>query len=179
MIWCDNRFWPLAGRSLHFTNTILVSPHTGEVWARIDRGLAEWLPMRMAAAGERPWPLPENIPGSLFLDYDETRWLAINELPPPLVKREIALIERWTSGSVPLYNSATNHETEVSVSPTLMQEIALYRAKELAGDITDEERRMILRKLREGRVTAAKTSAASRAKSVKVDPDAALADFLS
>ena len=177
MIWVDNRFWPLAGRGEAFFNSILVSPWTGQVWARIDRGKGEWFPHRMPAAAERPWPLPESVPGSLFTDYDEWRWQASRELPRTLVLREIQLLERWTRAQLSGYNGATQ-PTEVQVNPSLMQEIAELRAKEAAGTLTDEELRAILRKMREGRVTAAVTSAKSRAKATPVDPDAALAEFL-
>ena len=64
------------------------------------------------------------------------------------------------------------------MNPSLMQEIAALRAKEAAGTLTDEELRAALRKMREGRVTAAVTSAKSRASKATVDPDAALAEFL-
>ena len=64
------------------------------------------------------------------------------------------------------------------MNQTLMQEIAALRAKEAAGTLTDEELRGILRKMREGRVTASTVSAKSRAAKAPVDPDAALAEFL-
>lgn len=178
MIWCDNRFFPLAGRGEAHFNTLLVSPHTGQVWARIDRGKSEWFPARLAAAGERPWPLPECIPGSLFLDYDEWRWQILRELPRPLLLRECQLVEDWTRAQLSCYNGATK-PMEVQVNPTLMQEIAELRAKVAANTISDEELRKALRLMREGRVTAAVTSARSRAAKATVDPDAALAEFLS
>lgn len=180
MIWVDNRFWPLAGRGESFINAVLFSPWTGQVWARIDRSPEfEWFGERMPAAGEKPWPLPESIPGSLFSDYDEWRWQALRELPRPLLIREIQLLERWTSATLSCYNCSTNQPAEVAVNPSLMQEIAELRAKIAADTISDEELRKALKIMREGRITAAATSAKSRAKAVAVDPDAALAEFLS
>ena len=178
MIWVDNRFYPLAGRGEMYLDSVLISPWTGQAWARIDRGRGEWFAARMAAAGEKPWPLPESIPGSLFSDYDEWRWQSIRELPRPLLWREIQLVERWTSATLQCYNCPTQSVTEPSMQQSLMQEIAALRAKEAAGTLTDEELRGILRKMREGRVTASTVSAKSRAAKAPVDPDAALAEFL-
>lgn len=178
MIWCDNRFWPLAGKGTHFLNTLFISPHTGQTWGRIDRGFGEWFPCRMAATGERPWPLPESIPGSLFSDYDDWRWHTIDELPRALLLRECSLLESWTSATLSRYNGTTNSTEPLQVNPSLMQEIAMLRAKEAAGSITDEELRTVLRKMREGRVTASARSSAARAKSAPIDPNKALEDFL-
>lgn len=178
MIWVDNRFFPLASKGESYLNTVFISPWTGQCWARVDRGRGEWSPMRLAAAGEKPWPLPESIPGSLFTNYDEWRWQAIRELPRPLLWREIQLLECWTRAQLPGYNCSTQSQSEIPVSPSLMQEIAALRAKEAAGTLTDEELRGALRKMREGRVTASVVSAKSRAAKTPVDPDAALAELL-
>lgn len=178
MIWVDNRFFPLAGRGEAHFNTVLVSPWTGQCWSRTDRGRGEWIATRSAAPSEKPWPLPESIPGSLYTDYDEWRWQALRELPRILLWRECKLLEDWARGQLSRYNGSTQPTSELPVNASLMQEIAALRAKEAAGTLTDEELRAALRKMREGRVTASVTSARSRAAKATVDPDAALAKLL-
>lgn len=176
MIWIDNRFFPLAAKSSAFTNTICVSPWTGQVWARVDRGLSEWQPRVLPARGEtRSWA--GIVPGSLYTDYEDWRFGILAELPRPLLFREVQCLVDVTSATEQCYNVASNGAPDMNHS--LMQEIAALRAKEAAGTLTDEELRTILRKMREGRVTASVRSAASRTKAAAVDPDKALEAFLS
>lgn len=179
MIWVDNRFWPLAGRGEAFYDSVFVSPWTGQVWARIDRGRGDWIPSRAPAAGEKPWPLDDSTPGSLFSAYGDWRWQLLRELPRPLLWREVSLIERLTSAILRDYNSPTLPASESPMNQSLMQEIAMLRSKEAAGTLTDDELRAALRKMREGRVTASAVSAKSRAAKTPVDPEAALAALMS
>lgn len=174
MILVDNRVYPIE-KALLRTNTVFISPWTGEVWARIDRKCGEWLPLRVPAQGEPYWPGPDTIPGSLYSDYDEYWDGVTRELPRVLLIREISLIEGLTRATISCHNGATNGDS--NMTPDLLQEIAALRGKVAAGTATDQELRDALRKMREGRMTAT-AKAASKAK-VVTNPDEALAAFLS
>jgi hypothetical protein len=178
MILLHSHFYPLAGRSLAHFDSLIFSPWTGQIWAKIDRGTGNWVSERVAAEGEPPFP-PGYPAGQLAPAYNDRRWNTLAELPRPLLWRELKLEEGLTSDTLSDYNNPTLPAQEPSMTPALMIEIAALRAKEAAGTLTDEELRAVLRKMREGRVTAATTSAKSRAKSTPVDADAALAKVLS
>lgn len=56
----------------------------------------------------------------------------------------------------------------------LKERIAIWRAKQAAGQLTIEEMREIVEALRQGRLTASASSAKSRASKAPIDADALL-----
>lgn len=134
----------------------------------------------IARRGQLPWPGPfcfTGPPGSLYTDYDVNLDDAYNELPRPLLERELSLIEELTSATLSCDNGATFGDT--AMTPDLLKEIAVLRTKVASGTITDEELRDALKKMRAGRVTAVRASATKRAAVAATNPDDALAAFLS
>lgn len=176
LILVEGRTYPLVKPLMHY-NTVFISPWTGETWARIDRGCREWFSQRWAARGEHPYPTSDSIPGTLFTPYDDWRFGALAELPLPLIMREISLIEGLTRATLSCDNGATLGDT--LMTPDLLKEIAELRTKVASNTISDQELRDALKKMREGRVTAGAASAAKKAKATPVNPDEALAAFLS
>jgi hypothetical protein len=183
LILVDGRTYSMASRQPRFyLNTAIVCPWTGDTWARIDRGVREWNTSRLAKRGQPAWPGPFTFtgpPGSLYTDYDVNLDYAYNELPRPLLLRELSLIEELTRATLSCDNGATLGDTQMT--PDLLKEIAMLRGKVETNTITDQELRDALRKMREGRMTAGAASAAKRAKTAaaSVSPDDALAAFLS
>ncbi len=156
-------------------NVVFISPYTGIAWARIERGQRQWH-AHLAPSAEDPAWLEGQVPGSL-LDYNIE--LRIKELSRPLLEREFTVLSTFTSAMLCGYNVEQSTTESPAMNNTLMERIAQLRIKIGQGDVTDEELREALKMMRADRVTAMNTNRVSRAKGPEVDPDKALADFLS
>jgi hypothetical protein len=183
MIWLNGKTWSIVTPLTLPYNTSTFCPYEGKIWATIIRPGAKFFSLNICPRLPNPaWDDPWTRPGSLLWWHWHENPSSLDEtveLPRPLLWREIKLEEGLTSATLSGYNDPTL-PPESFMSPNLMVEIAALRAKEAAGTLTDEELRVVLRKMREGRVTAAVTSARSRTKATAaVDADAALAKVLS
>lgn len=183
----QGRYYPFTLCAQFEANTLYFDPHTGEVWARTFRGPGwQWIaqPSSLTYLSSVE-TFPRSCPGSLIghIWIDSFLWA---ELPPPLLLRELAVMEqavqRLTRGESIWYNNHTRSaipwEPTMQPSNEVIQRLAAARYKLAQGTLSNEELREALKDLRQHRTTAAEVSAKSRTAKAPVDADALLQQFL-
>lgn len=171
------------------TNTLFFDPPTGEVWARILRDpQREWIAQPAPTHFLHPIEeFPKTCPGSLVgcSWIDTYSW---KELSTPLLLRELTVLEqavkRLTRGESIWYNNGSQSPTAskehlMQPSNEIINRLAQARYKLSKGELTNEELREALKDLRQHRMSAAETSAKSKAAKAPVDTAALLSKFLS
>lgn len=175
MIEVDGQSYPLR-KAMFQWNSAYISPWTGLVWGRIDRGYKEYVARTWPAPGEQPWPLRESVSGSLYSCYEIRMDMALAELPRELIDRELAVLKDSTSAIIPRYNVALDQK-EIEAMNQIVERIALLRSKIASGvKMEDGELREAYALLRQERMSAATKAATTKKSSpaVTMTPEEAI-----